>query len=101
MIKPGDGCTYPQVGQKISCHYVLTLTSGKKVDSSRDRGKPFQFMLGRGEVIEGWDKGLLKMSVGERSKLTVPSNMGYGAMSIPGIPANSTLLFDVELLKVE
>ena len=75
--------------------------NGKKVDSSRDRGKPFQFIVGKGEVIEGWDKGLLKMSVGERSKLTVPPDMGYGGTSIPGIPANSTLLFDVELLKVE
>ena len=67
----GDRSAYPKGGQKVTCHYTLTLTNGKKIDSSRDRGKPFEFTIGRGEVIAGWDQGLTKMSVGERAKLTI------------------------------
>merc|ERR1719383_1071413 len=100
--KAGDGKTYPQTGQKVSCHYILKLTNGKLIDSSRDRGKPFVFTVGKGEVIKGWDEGLTKMSVGERSKLTISPDMGYGAQGVPGcIPPNSTLIFDVELLRVK
>merc|ERR1712026_202113 len=101
VMTPGNGSQFPKAGTKVTCHYVLTLTNGKKIDSSRDRGKPFEFNVGRGEVIAGWDEGLTKMSVGERAKLTISPDMGYGAKGVPGcIPPNSTLVFDVELLKV-
>lgn len=100
-LKEGDGVTFPKAGQKVSCHYVLTLTNGKKIDSSRDRGSPFEFTVGKGEVIQGWDEGLTKVSVGQRAKLTISPDMGYGAKGVPGcIPPNATLVFDVELLKV-
>merc|ERR1712183_643760 len=75
VMSPGDGSTFPKSGQKVTCHYVLTLTNGKKIDSSRDRGKPFEFNVGKGEVIAGWDNGLTKMSVGERAKLTISPDM--------------------------
>merc|ERR1712170_231195 len=89
-LKPGDGANFPRAGQKVVCHYVLTLTNGKKIDSSRDRDSAFKFIIGRGEVIQGWDTGLLKMSVGQRAKLTIPPEMGYGAKGVPGcIPPNS------------
>ncbi|CAJ0915245.1 unnamed protein product, partial [Mesorhabditis belari] len=97
--KPGDGKTFPQKGQQVTCHYVLTLENGKKVDSSRDRGKPFQFRIGKGEVIKGWDQGVAKMSVGQRAILTISPDLGYGEKGVSGaIPGNSTLIFDVELL---
>jgi len=100
-ISPGNGATFPKAGQKVTCHYVLTLTNGKKIDSSRDRGKPFEFNVGKGEVIAGWDNGLTQMSVGQRAKLTISPDMGYGSQGVPGcIPPNSTLIFDVELIKV-
>merc|ERR1712018_381169 len=92
----------PNPNQKVECHYILKLTNDKKVDSSRDRGKPFSFTVGKGEVIKGWDEGLTLMSVGQRAKLTVPPSKGYGSSGIPGvIPPNSTLIFDIELLKVK
>uniref|UniRef100_A0A914E5L0 peptidylprolyl isomerase n=1 Tax=Acrobeloides nanus TaxID=290746 RepID=A0A914E5L0_9BILA len=100
-IKEGDGATFPKTGNTVTCHYVLTLENGSKIDSSRDRGKPFQFKIGTGQVIKGWDEGVAKMSVGQRAKLTISPDLGYGAKGIPGtIPPNSTLLFDVELLGV-
>merc|ERR1739838_782643 len=98
-LQPGDGTTFPTPGGRVTCHYVLTLTDGKKIDSSRDRGQPFQFNIGKGEVIAGWDEGVGKMSKGQRAKLTISPDMGYGAGGVPGcIPPNSTLVFDVELL---
>jgi len=100
-IQEGDQSTFPQTGQTVSCHYVLTLESGKKVDSSRDRGKPFQFKIGKGEVIKGWDEGVAKMSVGQRAKLTITSDLGYGPKGTSGIPGGATLIFDVELLSVK
>jgi len=82
-------------------HYTGTLTNGQQFDSSRDKGRPFQFKIGKGEVIKGWDEGVAKMSVGQRAKLTISSDLGYGAQGVPGtIPGNSTLVFDVELLGV-
>jgi len=100
-IQPGDGATFPKAGQRVTCHYVLTLTDGKKIDSSRDRGQPFQFNIGKGEVIAGWDEGVAKMSKGQRARLTISADMGYGAQGVPGvIPPNSTLVFDVELINV-
>jgi FKBP-type peptidyl-prolyl cis-trans isomerase FkpA len=80
---------------------VGTLTNGKKFDSSRDRGEGFRFALGQGQVIQGWDKGVAGMLVGELRRLTIPPEMGYGARGFPpDIPANATLVFEVELLKV-
>jgi FKBP-type peptidyl-prolyl cis-trans isomerase len=102
VTQPGDGKTYPKSGQTVVVHYTGTLTNGKKFDSSRDRGKPFKFKIGKGEVIRGWDEGVAKMSVGERAKLTCSPDYGYGARGAGGvIPPNATLIFDVELLGLE
>jgi hypothetical protein len=90
----------PRAGQTAVVHYTGTLTDGTKFDSSRDRGQPYSFALGAGSVIEGWDEGVATMKVGGRRKLVVPPALGYGASARPGIPANSTLVFDVELLEV-
>uniref|UniRef100_A0A5K3F7M1 peptidylprolyl isomerase n=1 Tax=Mesocestoides corti TaxID=53468 RepID=A0A5K3F7M1_MESCO len=99
VIKPGDGTNYPKKGQTVKVHYTGTLTNGTKFDSSRDRGQPFSFKLGVGQVIKGWDEGVAKMSVGERSKLTISPDYGYGSKGVPNvIPPNSTLIFDVELI---
>ena len=82
----------------LTVHYTGTLQNGTKFDSSVDRGKPYQFRLGSGSVIKGWDEGLLGMKVGGKRKLTIPAALGYGARGSANIPPNSTLLFDVELL---
>lgn len=79
--------------------YVGTLTNGNKFDSSRDRGRPFQFKLGQGQVIRGWDEGVAQMSIGEKATLTCSPDYAYGARGFPPvIPPNSTLVFEVELL---
>uniref|UniRef100_A0A1B6EME9 peptidylprolyl isomerase n=1 Tax=Cuerna arida TaxID=1464854 RepID=A0A1B6EME9_9HEMI len=102
VIKPGDGVTKPKPGQRVVVHYTGTLENGKKFDSSRDRGTPFKFRLGKGEVIRGWDQGVAQLSLGERAKLTCSPDFAYGAAGHPGvIPPNSTLIFDVELLRIE
>lgn len=89
-------------GTSISVHYTGTLTDGSKFDSSRDRNEPFEFQLGAGMVIAGWDQGIVGMKEGGKRQLTIPAEMGYGARGFPPvIPPNSTLLFDVELLTVE
>ncbi len=91
-------------GKKITVHYTGKLddAEGKKFDSSRDRGEPFTFKLGAGQVIQGWDQGFAGMKVGGTRTLTIPSDMGYGSRGAGGvIPPNATLYFDVELLKVE
>jgi peptidylprolyl isomerase len=99
-VKVGTGAE-ATAGKSVTVHYVGTLTSGSKFDSSRDRGQGFTFQLGAGEVIEGWDKGVAGMKVGGVRKLTIPPEMGYGARGFPPvIPPNSTLLFEVELLAV-
>jgi len=101
-VTPGDGSTYPKHGQTVVVHYTGTLTNGKKFDSSRDRDKPFKFKIGQGEVIKGWDEGVAKLSVGQRAKLTCSPDYAYGSRGHPGvIPPNATLIFDVELLRVE
>merc|ERR1711974_404402 len=101
-LTPGDGKTKPKKGNTCHMHYVGTLTNGSKFDSSRDRGSPFSFVLGVGQVIKGWDVGVAEMTLGERSVLTLPPEFGYGAAGVPraGIPPNATLIFDVELLKI-
>lgn len=88
----------PTAGQTIQAHYTGWLVNGTKFDSSRDRGTPFSFTLGAGQVIAGWDEAFASMPVGTRSTLVIPANLAYGSSSRTGIPANSTLVFDVELL---
>merc|ERR1712018_667648 len=96
VIKPGDGVNFPKKGDRLSMHYTGTLTDGSKFDSSRDRGKPFEFQIGVGQVIKGWDEGVIQMSKGEQSKLTISPDFGYGASGAGGvIPPNATLIFDV------
>ena len=92
-----------QSGDAISVHYSGWLASGKKFDSSRDRGTPFSFRLGSGQVIQGWDRGLIGMQVGGVRRLTIPPDQGYGNRDVGGglIPPNSTLIFEVELLSIE
>lgn len=89
------------IGKVVTVNYLGTLTNGTKFDSSYDRGTPFSFTLGDGDVIQGWDKGVVGMKVGGKRKLTIPSNLGYGDRDLGVIPPNSTLVFEVELLKVE
>jgi len=97
-IRLGTGAE-AKAGQKVSVHYVGTLTNGTKFDSSHDRGKPFEFGLGAGQVIKGWDQGVAGMKIGGLRKLTIPPHLGYGARGAGGvIPPNATLVFEVELL---
>ncbi len=89
------------VGSLITVHYTGTLTNGQKFDSSVDRGQPFQFRLGEGRVIAGWEQGFAGMKVGGKRTLIIPASLGYGVNQAGPIPPNSTLIFDVELLNVE
>ena len=100
-IKVGTG-EEAKSGNHVKVHYTGWLTSGKKFDSSVDAGKPFDFTIGRGDVIKGWEEGVTGMKVGGKRQLRIPPQLGYGAQGYPGvIPANATLVFDIQLLKVE
>jgi FKBP-type peptidyl-prolyl cis-trans isomerase len=99
-LADGQGAA-PKTGDRVTVHYTGWLTDGQKFDSSRDRGQPFVFTIGRGQVIRGWDEGVATMRVGDKVRLTIPPELGYGARGAGGVvPPNATLIFEVELLDV-
>ncbi|MBL7686072.1 MAG: FKBP-type peptidyl-prolyl cis-trans isomerase [Deltaproteobacteria bacterium] len=99
-IKVGTGAP-AVVGKKVKVHYTGWLLDGTKFDSSKDRGDPFVFTLGAGEVIKGWDEGVTTMKIGGTRKLTIPAELAYGPRAMGKIKPNSTLVFEVELLGVQ
>jgi peptidylprolyl isomerase len=96
----GTGAS-PRAGQRVTVHYTGTFTDGRKFDSSRDRAEPFTFVIGNGNVIKGWDEGVMTMKVGGKRNLEIPPQLGYGSRDYGPIPGGSTLLFEVELLGVQ
>ena len=102
VLTEGTGTETAAAGNIVEVHYTGWLTDGTKFDSSVDRGQSFDFPLGDGQVIKGWDEGVAGMKVGEKRKLTIPGDLAYGARGFPPtIPPNATLLFDVELVSVQ
>jgi len=103
VVHKPEGCTETsKKGQMLTMHYTGTFEDGKKFDSSHDRNQPFTFQIGIGQVVKGWDQGLLDMCVGEKRKLIVPPHLGYGEQGAGEvIPPGATLLFETELLKIE
>ncbi|HOF42411.1 MAG TPA: FKBP-type peptidyl-prolyl cis-trans isomerase [Candidatus Moranbacteria bacterium] len=99
--KEGTGDRTVKDGDTISVHYTGTLTDGTTFDSSIDRGEPFAFTVGAGEVIKGWDLGFIGAKVGEKRTLTIPAELGYGSRAVGSIPPNSTLIFDVEVVEIK
>lgn len=101
ILKEGEGAS-PKKGQKVTVHYTGWLENGKKFDSSVDRGQKFQFNIGQGQVIKGWDEGVIGMKIGEKAKFTIPADMAYGTRGAGGvIPPNATLIFEVELFSAQ
>lgn len=99
-LKLGNGSHAADRGDLVSVHYTGWLTTGQKFDSSVDRGTPFEFKLGQGKVIQGWEEGIRGMKVGEKRRLTVPPKSGYGSRGTGRIPPRATLIFEVELMSV-
>jgi FKBP-type peptidyl-prolyl cis-trans isomerase len=101
VLKQGTGVE-AKSGDKVTVHYTGTLLDGTKFDSSLDRNQPFSVTLGAGQVIKGWDLGLVGMKVGEKRKLTLAPDLAYGASGVPNSPIgpNATLVFEIELLKI-
>ncbi|MCF7917629.1 FKBP-type peptidyl-prolyl cis-trans isomerase [Candidatus Gracilibacteria bacterium] len=100
VLKAGSGLV-AKSGDFVLVHYTGTLTDGTKFDSSRDRGQPFPFTLGSGQVIAGWDQGVAGMQPGEIRRLTIPPQLAYGEKGIGPIPGNATLVFEVELVEIK
>ncbi len=100
VLEEGDG-TLPEKGQRVQVHYTGTLEDGTKFDSSVDRNQPFEFQLGMGRVIRGWDEGVAQLKVGSKALLWIPSELGYGPRGAGGvIPPNATLIFEIQVLDI-
>jgi FKBP-type peptidyl-prolyl cis-trans isomerase len=100
ILEEGSG-KEAKAGDRLSVHYTGTLRDGTQFDSSYDRGEPYTFVLGIGEVINGWDQGVIGMKIGEKRKLEIPSSLGYGSNGSGIIPPNAGLIFEIELLTID